>query len=190
MKRCVFFDRDGIVNESPGPGYVVAWEEFRLRPGFPAALRTVLDRGYEAVIVTNQRGVALGIMSSESVERIHDRLRRLLEEQHGLRVLDILFCPHDDGQCKCRKPQPGMLTAAADRYGIDLRGSWMVGDGARDVEAGRRAGCRTILVGGRPTEFADYAVADLDELQALLGRVLGGGHSGSDRNQSGEDACG
>jgi D-glycero-D-manno-heptose 1,7-bisphosphate phosphatase len=169
---CVFFDRDGIVNVSPGPGYVERWEDFHLVPEFPAVLRAVLARGYAAVIVTNQRGVALGTMSAGTVEDIHARLRAVLREQHGVDVRDILYCPHERDTCTCRKPQPGMLLEAASRYGLDLAASWMVGDHARDVEAGRRAGCRTILVGGVPGAAGEnIRVADMG---ALLERIEAG----------------
>lgn len=173
MIKCVFFDRDGIVNRSPGRGYVERWEDFRLEPSFPNALRTVRDRGYGAVVVTNQRAVSLGIMTRGDVDAIHAKLRQLLQEDHGLELLDILYCPHSDGECDCRKPQPGMLLAAARRHGISLGDSWMVGDQERDVEAGICAGCRTVLVSAAPGDTrADHVVCDVKDLDALLARVL------------------
>ena len=176
MIRCVFFDRDGIVNRSPGPGYVERWEDFDLLPEFVAVLRTVLDLGYEAVVVTNQRGVALGRMSLEAVDDIHGRLRRVLRDRHGLGLLDILCCPHDRGECTCRKPQPGMLLAAAQRYGIHLPSSWMIGDNERDVEAGRRAGCRTIRVSTEDEpSAADVRVRSMAELHERIREILAGG---------------
>jgi histidinol-phosphate phosphatase family protein len=172
----VFFDRDGVVNESPGSGYVTRWDDFHLLPGFVAALRVVAARGYGAVVVTNQKAVHKGIVTAATVEGIHANLRRLLRERHDLDVLDILYCPHGDGECDCRKPQPGMLLRAAERYNLDLRGSWMVGDQSRDVEAGRHAGCRTILVGNEPTDSGpDFRVASVDGLAELLERLLPGG---------------
>jgi D-glycero-D-manno-heptose 1,7-bisphosphate phosphatase len=173
LRPAVFFDRDGVVNESPGGGYVTRWEDLHLLPGFVAALRVVAARGYGAVVVTNQKAVHKGLLTAATVESIHANLRRLLRERHGLDVLDILYCPHGDGECDCRKPQPGMLLRAAERHGLDLRASWMVGDQWRDVEAGRRAGCRTILVGAEPCEPApDSRAGSVDELAALLERLL------------------
>jgi D-glycero-D-manno-heptose 1,7-bisphosphate phosphatase len=173
-RRGVFFDRDGIVNTSPGEGcYVQRWEDFHLQPDFVPVLRLVRERGYEALVVTNQRGVALGLMDAAAVEDIHRRLRRLLRATHGLTFLDILYCPHDREACDCRKPQPGMLLEAARRHGLDLGRSWMVGDSDTDMEAGRRAGCRTILVGREAAGAGpDYRVADLKELRALLAALL------------------
>lgn len=169
MKKCVFFDRDGIVNRSPGPGYVERWEDFVLLPEFVEVLRLVGTKGYEGVVVTNQRGVARGMMTLEVVNRIHVNLKKTLRQKHGLELLDILCCPHNEGECECRKPKPGMLQEAARRHDLDLARSWMIGDSATDVEAGRRAGCRTIFV-GRAGEAvkADFTVRDLTELKSLI----------------------
>ncbi|MDI6774822.1 MAG: HAD-IIIA family hydrolase [Verrucomicrobiota bacterium] len=173
MRRCVFFDRDGIVNRSPGAGYIEQWADFALLPEFVEMLRTARRRGYEAVGVSNQSCVAKGIMTADAVEEIHRNLARVLEEEHELKLLDILYCPHDNAECLCRKPQPGMLLEAARRHGLDLASSWMVGDQERDIEAGWRAGCRTILVSAETTPTqADFRVKDLRELTALIERVL------------------
>ena len=175
-RKCVFFDRDGIVNKSPDEGgYVESWDEFELRPQFVDALRAVSDGGFEAVVVTNQRGVALGRMSREAVDTIHRNLKELLASRHCLHLLDILYCPHDRGVCECRKPQPGMLLEAARRHGIDLPSSWLIGDSESDVEAGRRAGCRTILVSKDAADSAaDRCVSSMDELNGLLRQLLQG----------------
>jgi D-glycero-D-manno-heptose 1,7-bisphosphate phosphatase len=172
-KRCVFFDRDGIVNRSPGPGYVERWEDFHILPGFISALQTVLRHGYVAVIASNQRGVARGMITRETVDDMHRRFREVLRTQHGIDVLEVFYCPHDHGQCDCRKPQPGMLLRAAKQYDIDLAASWMVGDNEKDAEAGIAAGCRAILVSenDKPTK-AEIRIRSMDELAALLDRVL------------------
>ena len=172
--RCVFFDRDGIVNASPGAGqYVTHWKDFHLLPGFVEALRVVRAHGYQAVIVTNQRGVALGHVSAEDVEAMHKNLRDLLLKSYSLDLLDVQYCPHDAGACDCRKPAPGMLLAMAAKHHLDLAASWMVGDAETDIEAGRRAGCRTIRVDGEEAASrADWRVAAMKDLPALLERVL------------------
>ena len=150
-RKCVFFDRDGIVNESPGSGrYVTRWQDFHLVPEFVTCLRAVLKMGYQAVIVTNQRAVARGLMRIKDLEDIHRRLKRLLMRQYGLALLDIIYCPHNANECSCRKPSPGMLLDMADKHDINLAASWMIGDSETDMEAGRRAGCRTILVAVSP----------------------------------------
>ncbi|NLB60012.1 MAG: HAD-IIIA family hydrolase [Lentisphaerae bacterium] len=174
MIKCVFFDRDGIVNQSPGPGkYVLAWEEFRLQPEFPTCLRLAQARGYAAAIVTNQRAVARGLLSAAELAEIHQRLRTLLQSEHQLALLDIIACPHADGECTCRKPQPGMLLTLAQRHAINLSQSWMIGDAERDIEAGRRAGCRTIRVGGAGEQtHADFIVTSMADLPAPLATLL------------------
>ena len=169
---CVFFDRDGIVNRSPGPGYVERVEDFHLLPEFVTALRTVRARGYEAVIVTNQRGVALGRMTQATLDDIHDALRKALRNEN-LELLDILVCTADDDAHPDRKPNPGMLLAAARQHGLDLSQSWMVGDNERDVEAGRRAGCRTVLIGEEgKASAADFRLGSLSELPGFLAAHL------------------
>ncbi|MBU4198466.1 MAG: HAD-IIIA family hydrolase [Verrucomicrobia bacterium] len=174
QKKCVFFDRDGIVNKSPGAGkYVLGWEEFHLVPEFPECLQIAHCCGYEAAIVTNQRAVALGLLSASRLDAIHQRLRDLLEREYRQSVLDILYCPHDVGACACRKPNPGMLLTIAARHAVDLGRSWMVGDAETDVEAGRRAGCRTILVGPASADArADARVDTIQALPALLESLL------------------
>lgn len=172
MRRCVFFDRDGIVNVSPGPGYVERWEDFHLQDSFVQAALIAQAAGFDCVIVTNQRGIALGRMTADTVRDMHDRLSSQLEAQ-GVRLLDIQVCPHERGVCTCRKPQPGMLVRAAEIHTIDLNASWMVGDQETDIEAGRMAGCRTIRVGGMAEHsMADYKVADMEALHGFLKQVL------------------
>ncbi|MDP6522645.1 MAG: HAD family hydrolase [Kiritimatiellia bacterium] len=174
MRKCVFFDRDGIVNQSPGPGYVERWEDFVLLPEFVDVLRAVTDMGFDAVIVSNQRGIARGILDRGEVERIHENLQRVLNNEYDLALLDVIYCPHDEGQCTCRKPQPGMLLEAARRHNIDMDESWMIGDQERDIEAGKSAGCRTVLVSeGDARSQADFKVGSMAELSGVVRRLLG-----------------
>lgn len=173
MRRVVFFDRDGVVNASPGPGYVERWEDFHVLPEFVQVLRKTIELGFDAVIVTNQRGVARGLVTIETVNDMHRRMRELLARQHGLEVLDVYVCPHNDGECECRKPKPGMLLAAAKKHNIDLGRSWMVGDNERDVETGRNAGCRTVRVGDAGgTVKATVTVRDMKELKSRIAEIL------------------
>jgi len=173
-RKCVFFDRDGIVNRSPGPGrYVTRWSDFRLEPGFAVCLRKVLGMGYRAVIVTNQRCVAKGLISAGDLKEIHCRLKLLLRRKYGLALLDIACCPHDEDECECRKPKPGMLLAMAKKHGLDLGKSWMIGDSATDIEAGQRAGCRTILAGKKNAQAkADFYVASMRVLAQKICKLM------------------
>jgi len=169
LKPCVFFDRDGIINHPPTAArYVRNWSEFKLIPAFLDALRVTLEKGYEAVIVTNQKGVSTGRMTQADVDEIHDNLLALLEE-NGMSLRDIFVCTEGDDDHPHRKPNPGMLLEAAEKHGLDLTRSWMVGDNEKDVEAGRRAGCKTILVGDKGGDStADYRMANMDGLAKFL----------------------
>jgi D-glycero-D-manno-heptose 1,7-bisphosphate phosphatase len=132
MRRCVFIDRDGVINEPPAPGeYIVRWEDFRIIPAVVDWIRLVRALGYLVVVVTNQRCVALGLVSQAGVDEIH---RRMAEELAacGAPIDDVYCCPHGEDACDCRKPKPGMVTAAAEKWDIDLRQSIMIGDSDRD----------------------------------------------------------
>ena len=173
MTPCVFFDRDGIVNESPGPGYVERWEDFHLLPDFVEILRIVRRLGFAAIVVSNQRGVATGRMTAATVDDMHRRLSAALKAE-GLSLDDILYCPHDRDVCECRKPKPGLLKEAARRHAIDLGRSWMIGDSPTDVQAGQAAGCRTILVGPpTPDVTPDVRFDTLAELRSAIAGILG-----------------
>ena len=143
--KAVFLDRDGVLVEAPvvdgRPVSVLTAEEMVLLPGVGAACSELRHAGWLLIGITNQPNIARRVQSAESVERQNRRLR----EELGLH--DVRVCPHDDGdRCDCRKPLPGLIVGAARDWGIDLGNSVMVGDRSRDIEAGRKAGCRTVLV--------------------------------------------
>lgn len=140
----VFLDRDGTLNRDTG--YVKTPDEFQLLPGVVEALVRLKRAGARLVVVTNQSGVARGLIGVEALKTIHARLLLLVEAGGG--SLDaIYFCPHhpDDG-CLCRKPGPGMVDKAVADLGLDLSACYLVGDQSRDMELGRRIGARTVLV--------------------------------------------
>ena len=145
MSRAVFLDRDGVLVETkvldgvPRPATSV--DELDLLPGVAEACARLRDAGFLLIVVTNQPDVARGNLTPEAVEAMH------LELAQALALDDIAVCMHDDADgCDCRKPQPGMLLAAAGHFGIDLAASFLVGDRWRDVEAAHRAGCRAVFV--------------------------------------------
>ena len=127
-RRCIFFDRDGIINRPPDPDrYVVSLETFHVIPAFVDALRVATDLGYVAIMITNQRGIAIGCLSQETVDEIHASLQAGLARR-GLELLDIFVCPYDDNDHPWRKSNPGMILDAARVHGIDLAASWVIGD--------------------------------------------------------------
>ena len=173
-RPCCFFDRDGIVNRSPGPGYVNHLDDFHILPGFAECVRAAADKGFPAVIVTNQRGLSRGLTPPAQLDAMHAKLRAELAAE-GLGLLDILICTADDDAHPDRKPNPGMLRAAAKRHHLDLSKSWMIGDRESDVRTGQNAGvAATVLVdpGAAPTA-ATWRVPDMPACAALLREKLG-----------------
>lgn len=149
--RTVFIDRDGVVNEKMPEGcYVTSWDEFRMLQGVEEAIGRLNWAGLRVVVVSNQRGIALGLYSNEDVQAIHSGLQNLLKT-HGARVNGFYFCPHDKGQCTCRKPLPGMFEQAVEQFPeITAATSIMIGDTYSDIEFGRRLGMLTVLIEGDP----------------------------------------
>ncbi|HMP89348.1 MAG TPA: HAD-IIIA family hydrolase [Kiritimatiellia bacterium] len=171
-KPCIFFDRDGIVNHAPIKRYVEHIDEFYLQPEFFDSLKIVMERGYVAAIVTNQRGLSTGQIPPEQLEAIHNRILAEVAGR-GLSLLKIYFCDASDDDHPRRKPNPGMILEAAEDHNLDLSRSWMIGDNESDVTTGHRAGCRAILVNKHdiPTK-ADVRLSAMSELPDYLARNL------------------
>jgi len=155
-RRAVFLDRDGALIEHYD--YLTDPSQVHVLPCAPPALRRLKDRGFALVLVTNQSAIARGMLTEPKLAEIHDRLKAQLAEQ-GAYLDQIYYCPcHPEGavakyrrETDLRKPAPGMLLLAARELDLDLAQSWAVGDDDRDIEAGRRAGCRTILLDSHST---------------------------------------
>jgi D-glycero-D-manno-heptose 1,7-bisphosphate phosphatase len=155
----VFLDRDGVIVELVWDDIDQAFEapntsdDVSLVPGAAEAVQRLGTLGYRTVVVSNQAAAAKGKASIAALRDAHERVVRLLAEA-GASIDEYRYCVHHpDGvdpmltrSCDCRKPQPGMLLEAAEDLGLDLAASWMIGDSATDIEAGSRAGCRTVLV--------------------------------------------
>jgi D-glycero-D-manno-heptose 1,7-bisphosphate phosphatase len=164
----VFLDRDGTLNESPAPHeYVLHPDALVLLPGAGEAVRRLNDAGVWAGIVTNQRCVGLGLLTEQSLNAVHERMRELLAA-HGAHVDGIWVCPHLEGACTCRKPQPGLLLEAQRTIPeIDFANAALVGDSAADVAAGNAVGVTTIRLGseiGEATFLAPDVSAAIDLL--------------------------
>ncbi|HVZ12543.1 MAG TPA: HAD family hydrolase [Patescibacteria group bacterium] len=147
MKKIIFLDRDGIINKKPAKAdYVKSWGEFQLLPHALEALKYLEKNGFQIFIITNQAGIARGLMSEKDLENIHKHMQEIFKK-NNIHVTKIYYCPHgwDEG-CDCRKPKPGMLFQAAKEYDFDLKQAIFIGDDARDKEAGETAGCRVILM--------------------------------------------
>ncbi len=179
MMRAVFLDRDGVINEDRDD-YVKNVRELRVFPFAPDAVRRINEAGYAVVVVSNQQGVAKGLISEDDLRAMQDEINRRVESAGG-RISAFYYCKHLASQgCECRKPQPGMLLTAAKDLGIDLSQSVMIGDTERDMLAGKSAGCGTILVltGGLTAENAesmpctpDFVADDLSKAADHLARL-------------------
>ena len=154
-RPAVFLDRDGVINRDRAD-YVKSWEEFVFLTGVLEALRHLADLGWPVVVVSNQAGVARGVVDRSVVDEIHARMVASVRDAGG-QIDEVFFCPHGpDDACECRKPRPGLLLQAADRLALDLRASVLIGDGANDVLAARAVGCSAVLVKtGRGAEQLD-----------------------------------
>ena len=147
--RTVFLDRDGVINEKmPKGSYVRSSDELRLLDGAAEAIARLNRAGKRVLVVSNQRGIALGLYGMEDVQAIHAALVTRLAAR-GAHVDRFYVCPHDKGQCNCRKPLPGLFEQALAEFPeIETASSVMIGDSLSDIEFGNRLGMRTILIGG------------------------------------------
>ena len=151
-KKAVFLDRDGVINRAlirdglPYPPNTL--DELEILPGVTESLRLLKKSGFLLVVVTNQPDVGRGIQKKQTVEKMHDFLLNHLP-------LDVIYvCWHgQDGECDCRKPLSGLLSQAAAKYGVDFQQSFLIGDRWKDIEAGKKVGCKTI--------FLDYQYNEL-----------------------------
>ena len=189
----MFFDRDGIINSRIMGGYVTDVDDFVLLPESTNLLRLVKERGWLAIVVTNQQGIGKGLMTEEDLANIHEYMQRELRTATGFVFDDVLFAGELDasrlkdccGEVYCppqqrRKPSPAMLLEAQERWQIsndDMKRSWIIGDSLSDAQAGAAAGVQCLLVG----DFADVAddvppatviVRTLHEAYQLLHSVL------------------
>jgi len=143
--KLVILDRDGTINHD-SEHHVKSVDEWRPIKGSLEAIARLSQAGYRVVVVTNQSGIARGLLSSRTLFEIHDALQRAVA-QHGGRVDAFFFCPHAaDSACQCRKPLPGMALEVARRFNASLKDVYMVGDARRDLEAAHAAGARPVLV--------------------------------------------
>ena len=184
MHKCIFLDRDGTINQEVG--YLSNPKQVRILDGAAEGIRRWNENGFLVIIVSNQSGIARGYFSMETAKKINSIVVQKLKSK-GARVDDVYLCPHhEEGilkkyaiRCTCRKPLPGMIWQARDRYQIDLNQSYMIGDKESDLAVARNAGCRGILVltgyGGQEvhkiTEKPFYIAKNLDDAaQMITGR--------------------
>jgi D-glycero-D-manno-heptose 1,7-bisphosphate phosphatase len=171
--KALFLDRDGIINIDKG--YIHKSEDVEFVEGIFDLLKFAMSQGFEFIVVTNQAGVARGMYAESDVLNIHEFMSEKLKEE-GITVKEFFHCPHHpefSGECDCRKPEPGMLLAAKEKYGINMSESLIIGDKRSDVQAGKNAGLgKCILVSSRyeasDVPEADYFARDLNDALKYL----------------------
>lgn len=152
-QKTVFLDRDGVINRCAAEHcYITKWKEFEFLPGAIEGIKAINDAGYLILMVTNQRGIARGLCTVQEIEQLHQQMQASLRKA-GAHIDGSYMCPHDIGECDCRKPQIGLLRQAETEWMIDKERSWCIGDFESDIQAGKRYGVKTILIG---TAKQDY----------------------------------
>jgi D-glycero-D-manno-heptose 1,7-bisphosphate phosphatase len=170
-KKVVILDRDGTIVVDRN--YLADPADLEFEIGAPEGLRSMYERGYRLVVITNQSGVGRGLFSLQRLEQIHDRLRQMVESI-GVRLDGIYYCPHapNDG-CLCRKPQISLFNQAASELGFDPSSAVVIGDKMSDIEFGHRAGATTVLVAANSQSLVggpkpDFVVKDLVQAAAFI----------------------
>lgn len=148
--KAIFIDRDGVINKDPGGwttySYVTDWKDFFFLPGSLEALKLLNKNNIKVIVISNQAGVSKGYFSKERLDEITSKMLKEINKNGG-KVEEAFYCIHkDEDNCSCRKPKAGLLEKASDKYGIDVKGTYFIGDSEADVVAGNRIGCKTVFV--------------------------------------------
>lgn len=180
MRKVIFLDRDGTINVEKS--YLYKWEDFEFEKNAIEGLKELKNLGYEFIVVTNQSGIGRGYYTEENLVALNNQMTQKLKE-FGIEILECFYCPHHPEKgigkykvdCNCRKPNPGMLLEGIKKYDVDIENSFMIGDKKGDLEAGKKASLKSILVltgYGKKIEEevkGNYLIAkDLLEVAAIL----------------------
>lgn len=169
LQRAIFLDRDGVINRvimKEGKPYSPRkLSDFQLTDGIKGVLDHLKEAGFLLIVVTNQPDISRGLITWDALEAIHNLIRPELP------VDDIIVCPHDDAdECDCRKPKPGMIIESARKWDIDIESSFIIGDTWKDMEAGKSAGCTTILLDAPYNQDvkSDHRINDIWEALKII----------------------
>jgi len=175
-KKILLIDRDGVINKKAPKGeYITSWEDFSFIDDNVEGMKKLSKEGFSFIVISNQAGIARGMVTAEAVELIHRRMKEILENKK-ISILDIYLCPHHwDQKCFCRKPEPGLFFAASRKWSFRLDKTYFIGDDPRDCQAAYRAGCGCVYTGQdddlknlSPQEQPEFVVKNLNEAVPYL----------------------
>lgn len=187
MNRCVFLDRDGVINlerrvVSNPKGFMWSMNDLYLLPGSIFGVALLNEMGYKVIVVTNQSGVGRGLFTEQFVDDVHTKINKMMARGDAT-INDFYYCPHHPTEakekykieCDCRKPKPGMIFSAAKKWNIDLKQSYFVGDSIRDIECGWNAGVKPILVltGNGKKTLDHFSNKELSKIEYIGQDLLG-----------------
>ncbi|MCH3913608.1 MAG: HAD family hydrolase [Dialister sp.] len=158
--KVIFLDRDGVINKkAPEGDYIKSWKEFHFLEKVPEAIHIFNDLGFRVIVVSNQRGIARGLMAISDVNYIHEQINKQISAYKA--HIDAFFvCPHEKGTCHCRKPDIGLFLQSEQIFPVDKLHSFMMGDSITDIEAGHNFGIRSVAI-GKPLENAEFYFPNL-----------------------------
>ena len=178
MNKAVFLDKDGTLIENIP--YNVDPEKIKFYPDVPPSLYKLVQRGYLLIVISNQSGVSFGYFEEKDLNNISSEIKKRLKD-YKVEIKNFYYCPHHERgkipayaiSCLCRKPKPGLIFQAQKDLNIDLKNSWIIGDILNDVEAGKRAGCKTILINnGNETEWIINELREPDFIVECFGEAV------------------
>lgn len=173
MNKCFFFDRDGIVNTRKVGGYIKTFDEFEFIPEFLELFLKTEELGFLKIVITNQQGIGKGLMTEEELSKVHNLMQFNLFQKLGFSFDDIYYCPDlANSGSKTRKPEPGMILEAIDKWDIDVENSYFLGDSESDAIAGERAGIKTILIGDFSENKANFVFSNYTEFKNSFESII------------------
>ncbi len=175
MNKCIFFDRDGIVNKRKYDGYIESYSEFEFMDSFFDVFKKADELGFLKILITNQQGIGKGLMTEKDLYVIHNKMQFELFQKVGFGFDDIYYSSDlANSGSKTRKPEPGMLLEAIEKWGIGKNKSFFIGDSPTDVEAGINAGIDTVFIGEESVKNSNYNFKSLDDFYTNLDSILSG----------------
>lgn len=145
--KTIFLDRDGVINRFPGVGhYVLSQKDFQFLPKAVEAIALLTKNGFAPIVISNQGCVAHGLVTSQDLWAMTERMKHAIEKAGG-KIVEVYYCEHrESDHCECKKPKTGLFKKALERYPADLKATYFIGDTEMDIEAGKNIGCKTVLV--------------------------------------------